>query len=424
MTLLRALALATCLIARGAGSAVLAAEMPPPGVQEAPAGPGLAERDGSGIELDLSDRVPAWTQYEVLGIALWQYGAAFLFILAGLALKKLSGHLFTTKIIPWLKRTPYALDDLIATAASGPGGMLFLLLGLFGAFAVLPLPTSPNVSGFVFGVLKVLIAADVLWFLFRLVDAASDHLVALAGRTESKLDDQLVPVIRKALKATIGIIGFVWVAQLLGYSVSGLIAGLGIGGLAVALALQDTLGNFFGSVFIFLGRPFTVGDWIKMGDVEGIVEDIGFRSTRIRTWPATLVSVPNKTVAAATIDNWSKMPKRRVMQTIGVTYDTTAPQMEEAVAGIRRIIENDEGVDQEFMLVSFTDFGESSLNILVYYFTASTAWADHLATKQRINLAIMRLLKEMGLSVAFPTRTVHLQDNCSSVGSHAERDQR
>jgi MscS family membrane protein len=253
------------------------------------------------------------------------------------------------------------------------------------------------------------VAGDVLWFLFRLVDVGSQYLVRLAGKTDSKLDDQLIPVIRKALKATVGVIGFVWVVQLLGYSVSSLIAGLGIGGLAVALALQDTLANFFGSVFIFLDRPFTVGDWIRVDDVEGIVEDIGFRSTRIRTWPATLVAIPNKNMANATVDNWSKMPKRRVMQTVGVTYETTADQMEQAVEGIRDIVENDEGVDKEFIVVRFTDFGDSSLNILVYYFTTAIPFADHTETKQRINLAIMRLLRGMGLSIAFPTRTLYFE---------------
>jgi len=120
-------------------------------------------------------------------------------------------------------------------------------------------------------------------------------------------------------------------------------------------------------------------------------------------------------VAVAAIDNWSKMPKRRVMQTIGVTYDARAPEMEKAVKGIRGIIESDEAVDKEFMLVSFTDFGESSLNILVYYFTVSTAWAEHLAAKQRINLAIMRLLEDMELSIAFPTRTVHLHSHAQDM---------
>jgi MscS family membrane protein len=201
----------------------------------------------------------------------------------------------------------------------------------------------------------------------------------------------------------------VWVVQLLGYNISSILAGLGVGGLAVALALQDTLANFFGSVFIFMDRPFMVGDMVEIEGTQGTVEQIGFRSTRIRTWPATLVSIPNKTVASTKIDNWSKMPKRRVFQTVGVTYETSADQMEEAVAAVRGILENDDGVDQDYIVVRFTDFGASSLDILVYYFTRSVAYDEHLATKERVNLAIMRALRGMGLSIAFPTTTVYFE---------------
>jgi MscS family membrane protein len=363
-----------------------------------------------GTAFDPSSYLPAWAQQRAFGIAVWQFIAAFLLVLLSLIIKKISDVVFEKKIVPFLERTPFAFDNLFASAVSKPLGYLFLLGGMAGALAVLPLPTEPNVRGFVFGVLRVFAAADVIWFLFRVVDVATQYFTGLAQRTESKLDDQLVPLIRKALKVTIGLICIVWIIQLLGYSVSSLIAGLGIGGLAVALALQDTLANFFGSVVIFLDRPFRVGDWIKLDGIEGIVEDIGFRSTRLRTWPATLVSIPNKTVANAAIDNWSKMPKRRVVQTVGVTYKTHPEQMERAVATIREVVENDKGVDSEYIVIRFTDFGEYSLNILLYYFTTAVAFADHLATKERINLTIMRRLREMGLSIAFPTRTLYFGD--------------
>ncbi|HUU31454.1 MAG TPA: mechanosensitive ion channel family protein, partial [Phycisphaerae bacterium] len=362
---------------------------------------------------------PEWARLQVFGVALWQFVAAFGFLLAGLVAKKISDLLFEKTLIPRLRKTRFEFDHLLADAAAKPLGYLLLLGGLAAALWVLTLPTEPtNLRGLAFGALKVLLTADVMWFLFRLVDVLTHYLVRLAGRTESKLDDQLIPLIRKALKITIGLILAVWLIQLLGYSVSSLLAGLGIGGLAVALALQDTLANFFGSVFIFLDRPFSVGDMIRIEGVEGIVEEIGFRSTRIRTWPATLVSIPNKTVASAQIDNWSKMPKRRVRQTVGVTYETTADQMEKAVAAIRRLLETDPGVDQDFIVVRFEDFGASSLNILVYYFTRAVAYADHLETKERINLAVMRALKDLGLSIAFPTRTLYFEgDVARSIAS-------
>ncbi len=376
--------------------------------------------------MNISSYIPVWARYELLGFAVWQIVAAFAFILGGLVLKKISDIVFDKKVVPLFEKTPWEFDNLLAGAASRPVGWLFPLAGFAAAFSVLPLPTEPNVRGFVFNVLSVLLGVGLIWFLYRCVDVLVDHLTQMAQRTESKLDDQLVPLIRKALKLTIGAIGFVWVVQLLGYSVSSLIAGLGLGGLAVALALQDTLANFFGSIVIFLDRPFAVGDWIKLSDVEGTVESIGFRSTRVRTWPATLVSIPNKTVANTTIDNWSKMPKRRVMQTVGVTYETNAEQMEQAVSAIRDILVNDEGVDQKFIVVRFTDFGDSSLNILVYYFTKAVSFADYTETKERVNLAIMRTLKNMGLSIAFPSRTVYfgnsIPEETLDQGSHEPKD--
>lgn len=359
--------------------------------------------------VNLSSFFPEWCRQGIFGIAIWQFLGMFIFILFGLILKKISDIIFEKKLIPLFKKTRFDFDNLFTEALSKPFGYFILLIFFAGAFGILPLPKEPNVRGFIFGVLKILTVGNFLWLLFRVIDIFVGYLAKFTERTESKLDDQFIPLIRKSLKITIGIVCFLWVFQLLGYNVSSLLAGLGIGGLAVALALQDPLMNFFGSIFIFLDRPFVIGDWIKVGDIEGIVEDIGFRSTRIRTWPATLVAIPNKTVANATIDNWSKMPKRRVSQTVGVTYKTSVEQMERVLSAIQELLKKDKDVDKEFMVVRFTDFGESSLNILVYYFTKSTSFGDYLETKERINLSIMRILKNMGLSIAFPTHTVYLE---------------
>ncbi len=356
---------------------------------------------------DFSSRFPVWMSKTFMGVAIWQFTTAFIFILLGFAAKKISDYIIETKLIKIVKKTKFEFDDLIVKAFSRPFGFALVLVGISFAIGVLPVP--PVAEKFVFAIVKIAGVVIFLWFLFRLVDVVAHCLSKLTERTESKLDDQLVPLISKSLKITIGVICFLWLFQLLGYNVSSLLAGLGIGGLAVALALQDTLSNFFGSVFIFLDRPFMIGDWVKIGDIEGIVEDIGFRSTRIRTWLKTLVSIPNKNVANATIDNWSRMPRRRVFQTIGVTYETTADQMEQAVKEIKKIIENDPGVDKEFIVVKFSEFGESSLNITVIYFTIDITLKGHLETKERINLAIMRKLSDLGLSIAFPTMSVYLE---------------
>ncbi len=358
----------------------------------------------------LGDSLPAWVRYEFLGVAIWQFIAAFLLVLLGLVLRKVSDYVFEKRIIPTLQKTRFDIDHLLTGALAKPLGCVILLAALALAVWVLALPTEPtNVRAGAFGALKVLLVADILWLLFRLVDVLATYLTRLAGRTESELDDQLVPLIRKALKVTIGLLLAVWVVQLLGYSVTSLLAGMGIGGLAVALALQDTLGNFFGSIFIFMDRPFTVGDMVKIGEVEGTVEQIGFRATRIRTWPKTVVCIPNKTVAGAVIDNLSKRPIRRVDQTIGLTYETTAEAMEQAVAAIAGILADDDGVDDETAIVRFVEFGSSSLNIQMTYFTKAVDKPGYLATRERVNLAVMRAVGDLGLEIAFPTRTVYFE---------------
>jgi len=375
----------------------------------------------------LGDYLPAWTRYEFFGIALWQFAAAFLLVLLGLVLKKVSDYVFERRIIPTLQKTRFDIDHLLTHALAKPFGCVILLGAVALAVWVLALPTEPtNVRAAAFGALKVLLVADILWLLFRLVDVLAVYLTRLAGRTESELDDQLVPLVRKALKVTIGLLLAVWVVQLLGYSVTSLLAGMGIGGLAVALALQDTLGNFFGSIFIFMDRPFTVGDMVKIGDVEGTIEQIGFRTTRLRTWPKTVVCIPNKTVAGAVIDNLSKRPIRRVDQTIGLTYETAAEAMEQAVAAIAEVLAADDGVDDETAIVRFVEFGASSLDIQMTYFTRAVDRPGYLATRERVNLAIMRAVEDLGLSIAFPTRAVYFEGDVAKAmaGRHGQGQSR
>ena len=318
----------------------------------------------------MREYLSGWFTYDVMGVNISQVVITFVCVLAGLVLKKLSDIAFHKKIISFLKRSRWEFDNMIAEAASRPVGWMFVIGGFSTAFSIIRLPEHlDHINQLLSNIIKIAFTFNIVWFLYRCVDVIVEHLEKLAERTESKLDDQLVPLVRKALKITIGVVAFMWTVQLLGYSVTSLLAGLGVGGLAVALALQDTLANVFGSIVLFIDRPFSVGDWIKIGDSEGIVENIGFRSTLIRTWEATVISIPNKQVADSVIDNWSKMPKRRVRQTVGVTYETTPVQMEKAVAAIRDIIESDDGVNKDLIVVRFTEFGPSTLDIMVRYFT-------------------------------------------------------
>lgn len=310
------------------------------------------------------------------------------------------------------RKTKTELDDVLVKKTAQPVSNYILLLGFWFVGQIFNFPKTPfDLRLFYMRTLEVVAALNTVVIFWRVTDILGNHFFKKVVNTSSKLDDHLVPIFQKTSKAFIGLLGIIYIIQVLGYSISGIVAGLGLGGLAVAMASKDALANLFGSVMIFADHPFKVGDWIKLNGEEGTVEEIGFRSTRIRTFPKTLITVPNSVVANAAINNFSRMPKRRVKFSVGVTYETSADQMDKLVKDIKILLLNHEDVDQDFHLVNFTDFGSSSLDILVYYFTRTTDWSDHLSLRQEINLAIMRLVENSGLSIAFPSRTVYFKND-------------
>jgi len=159
---------------------------------------------------------------------------------------------------------------------------------------------------------------------------------------------------------------------------------------------------------ILIDRPFYVGDWITFDGGDGVVEEIGLRSTRVRTFAKTVVSIPNAALANATVENHSLMPKRRIKFTLGVTYESTVSQVENLVQNIENYLKNNSDIDQEFMLVKFTTFNDSSLDLFIYCFTVTTDWTQHLSVKQDVNLKIMSMVEDLGMGIAYPTQTVHL----------------
>jgi MscS family membrane protein len=340
-----------------------------------------------------------WTMSQLL--------VAFGFLVGGFVLRALFNALVAKRLKVAAEKTETEADDLAVAAIFSPLGLILPVLGIFFSVRTL-LVIQPTWLGYADVGFRIATIFVLTWTGFRMLDALAVLLGELTSRTESKLDDQLIPLIRKATKAFIFILAFILTAQNLGYSVSGLLAGLGIGGLALAMAAKDTLANLFGSMMILIDRPFHVGDWITFSGGDGTVEEIGLRSTRVRTFAKTVVSIPNAALANATVENHSLMPKRRIKFSLGVTYESTVKQVENLVARIEDYLKNNKDIDQEFMLVKFTSFNESSLDLFVYCFTVTTDWTQHLSIKQDVNLKIMSLVEELGMSIAFPTRTVHL----------------
>lgn len=259
---------------------------------------------------------------------------------------------------------------------------------------------------------NILLASELpfaLWFALRLIDNLTAVWGERALATDGTFDDQLVPIVRKSSKVFLVAVGVVMVIQNLGGEVGSLLAGFGIGGAAVALASKDTIANLFGSIVIFVDRPFQIGDWVEIGSQEGTVEEVGLRVTRIRTFANSLITVPNSQLTTSAINNWSRMSKRRIKLTIGLTYDTSPDRMREAVEALRECLRRDERIDQGFWLVNFTDLGPSSLDVFVYCFTITTRWDEYLQTREDLLLAFMDAISKLGLSFAFPTQTVHVE---------------
>jgi MscS family membrane protein len=316
-------------------------------------------------------------------------------------------------------RSRSTLDEKLLTALEAPVSWLIVVIGGVGALKALKLsPAADDALGYAYTMGFSLV---MLWLLLRAFNTLLDHLHDRATAKQMSVA-AFMPWIKKTLIVIFMIFGVLMVAQSLGADVKAFLAGLGIGGLAFALAAQDTLANVFGSIVVAVDQPFKVGEFVQIGGTIGGVEDIGLRSTKIRRLDKALVIIPNKTVAAESITNLSRFTQRRVEQVLGLTYDTKPEQMDEIVAEIRRLILAEEEVDPTSVMVYFRDYSASSLDIWVVYVVKSPDFPKHMQLRQRINLAIMKAVQARGLSFAFPTQSLHVAGELTTRVQRSPRD--
>lgn len=351
-------------------------------------------------------RLPAWMKSGIGDLKLWQIFALLLVVLTGLIARKLIEFVVQNRVKQLAERWGQAWASSLIAVFASPGATLVsaLLLGLTYPWLGLPLWFGAALSL----VVQVLVIVSVVWAAYRLVDVLSAGMTARAELTETKLDDQLVPLIRKSLKVFTVIAGALVVLQNLNVNVGALLATLGVGGVAVALAAKDTVANFFGSLMIFIDRPFQIGDWIKVDGAEGTVEEVGFRSTRIRTFYDSVITVPNAKFTEAKIDNMGLREFRRCFFSLGLTYDTSPEQMQAFIEGIRAVIQANPNTRKDMYEVHMSGFGAASLDVMVYYFFRVETWTDELRERHNVYLEIMRLAQSLGVSFAFPTQTLHV----------------
>ncbi|MEQ8674136.1 MAG: mechanosensitive ion channel family protein [Aggregatilineales bacterium] len=299
-------------------------------------------------------------------------------------------------------------DDEILDALILP--MRYLVIAAALLVSVRILGAGDAISALVERFGRTLIIIAILLVIYRLIDIfmpSSNRLFAITGLS---IQEKLLPFLRTAIKLVIICIGLVIVIQEWGYDVSGLIAGIGIGGLAISLAAQDTIANLFGFTAIVGDRPFDVGEYIVTPDVEGLVEHVGIRSTRVRRLDQALVTVPNNKLANSAILNWSRLQKRRIDMNLGVTYDASSEDMRVLLHRIREMLSVRDTVQPDSVVVYFVEFGDSALNILVRCYVNLADWGEFTAEKELVYLEIMDIISELGMSVAFPSRSLYLEN--------------
>jgi MscS family membrane protein len=344
--------------------------------------------------------------HTVLGQPLWKYGASLLFVFLAFYLSKFLD--FATRV--WLKkltaRTQTQLDDLVLDVLNGPIKVVSFVILLHIGLGLFQWPAAfENVLS---KAMIVILAGSLTYMVIKLIDLMLGVWRQKAASTQDEqFHKQLFPIIRRTLKVFVLIVSFLVTAPHLGLNITGLIASLSIGGLALGLAAQDTLANLFGAVSVLIDKPFHVGDRIRLDSVDGVVESIGFRSTRVRNLDGHLVTIPNKTVGNATITNVTLRPHIRTVVNLGLTYDCTDAQVRRAVDLLREIYRAHPNTEDVW--IGFDKFGDFALNLQVIHWWNNTDYQSYLAGMQELNLQIKQRFDAEGISFAYPTQTLLLR---------------
>ncbi len=324
-------------------------------------------------------------------------------IATSLLLGKIAYWIFSKIVRTVTRRTKYRLDDIIVDMVEEPVVLLLVATGIWIGLTQLILPEM--LQSAISNAYHIIFALLMGWMLSRLFDAVyQEYLIPWASTTENSLDDQLMPILRKAMKMIIWSMAVIIGLNNAGYNVAALLAGLGIGGLALAMAAKDTVSNVFGGFTIFTDQPFRINDRIKVAGYDGTVSEIGVRSTRLRTLEGREVSIPNSEFAGAPVENISREPSRKIVLNLGLTYDTPPDQMQKAMDILKEICDGNESTEEK-STIAFNAFGDFAMNILFIYYVRKGE--DIAGTQTDTNMAILRRFNENGLEFAFPTQTIY-----------------
>ena len=360
---------------------------------------------GTGVLMNL---IPGTDRKSFLGLKAWQFIGVFILILFGFLLHKLDTFLIERIVRRLIQRTSLSEDFRNAIHRMAiPVSYLVLVLIIHRLFPSLLFPS--DYAYFVVLGFNIVEPIFLTMGLYRLADVFSLILKRRAEKTDTTLDDQLVPLFRKAIKVLIVLFGIIAILNKLEFNLTALIAGVSIGGLAFALAAQDTIKNMFGSLMIFVDRPFQIGDLVSAEGFTGTIEEVGFRSTRIRTGANSLITVPNGKLVDMVVDNLGMRQFRRYKAFINLTYDTPVELIEMYVNGLRKIVEMHPQTRAEENEIHVNEMTASSINILFNVFFSSASWTEELKARQEIILETIRLAEVLGVKFAFQTQTLYIE---------------
>jgi MscS family membrane protein len=371
----------------------------------------------------LIDDLIMWMSQTWMGNSFWQYGYALVVLLLGILFHKIISKMLNRLLFRLFKKhAPDFLWSDFLNLLSKPVSYTILLLVTFLAFSSLSFPDGWNmVARDEFGMRMVLhkgyfvlLYAIIVWVFLRLADFLGVIMLARAEKADNKYSGQIIPFFIDFIKVIVIIFGIlVLLGSVFGVNIGTLVAGLGIGGLAIALASKETLENLLGSFTIFLDKPFVVGDLVRVAGITGVIEKVGFRSTRIRTLEKSYVTLPNKKMVDTELDNLTLRTFRRAEFFVGVTYSTSIDQIKAIVADIQNYIDNHPATNSDGK-VRLHQFGASSLDIMVLFFVDTVDWSEYLDVKQEIMCQIIEIVQGHGAEFAFPSTSIYIEKNANN----------
>ena len=340
-----------------------------------------------------------------LDFPLYRFALALAVFLFFLLFRKIFVFVLIRGIEKAVSKTSTDIDDIALRIVSKPLSFVFVILGAYLSLHILEVETE-----LVDRVVLSLVIFVLGWAGYNAVIVLESEIFRFAGKFGKELEREIGSFLIKIAKAFVIIVSAVAILQEWGINVSALIASLGLGGLAFALAAKDTAANLFGGLTVLADKSMKVGDWIKVGGVEGIVEDIGLRTTKIRSFEKSLITVPNQILANQSLENFSRRGVRRIKMIVGLTYDTSREQMVKILEEIRQMLRDHPRIAKDQLcMVYFRDFGDSSLDIFIYCFTDTANWEEYLSIREDVNLRIMEIVERNGSSFAFPSRSIYIE---------------